>query len=146
MGGQSPFRWVALFRDGHTVEQTVNRPSAFQSLIDYMYGTEDPLKRRKYLIWFKVFNEQTEYIVSFDDDGDAYIALPDGKILMTEFKIRSAQLIYQRERDIATDERTYLIGFGGVDSVGKMNGRAVEIGNDGRYKVVSLSDMQRDII
>lgn len=147
MGGeQKPFRWMALFRDGHTIEQqAAHDPSAFQSLVNYLNGTpEDP--RRRYLVWFKVTNDELDYTVSFDRDGDAYIDLPDGKMLMTEFKMRSAQLIYQKERDHLTDRLLFWIGFGGLDSRGVPGGRCISVLPDGSYKLAEVSAAQHAMI
>lgn len=133
MGGeQKPFGWIALFRDGHTIEQSAaSEPSAFQSLVNYLYGTpEDPKKH--YLLWFKISNGDTNYIVSFDRDGDAYIDAPDGRCFMTEMKIRSAHLLYQHNR-LA---ETFHIGFGGINTAGKIDGKCLVINTDGSYETL----------
>lgn len=143
MGGeQKPFGWIALFRDGHTIEQSAaSEPSAFQSLVNYLYGTtEDPKKH--YLLWFKISNGEHNYTVSFDRDGDAYIDTPDGRCHMTEMKIRSAHLLYQRNK-IAD---TFHIGFGGINTAGHIDGRCLAINTDGSYKTMSELPMVRDTI
>lgn len=138
MGGdQKPFGWIALFRDGHTIEQSAaSEPSAFQSLVDYLYGTPECPKKH-YLLWFKITNGDQSFVVSFDRDGDAYIDLPDGKMIMTEFKIRSAELLYRMEKDRATGERVYHLGFGGVNTCAEADGKAVVIREDGSYEMAS---------
>lgn len=140
MGGEiaKPFTWIALFRDGHTIEQAEaeNDSVAFNDLVKYMYGTpEEP--QRHYLLWFAITDGTTKYTVSFDRDGDAYIDLPDGKMLMTEFKIRSAELLYRMEKDRATGERMYHLGFGGVNTCAEADGKAVVIREDGSYELAS---------
>lgn len=147
MGGeQKPFGWIALFRDGHTIEQSAaSEPSAFQSLVNYMCGTpEDPKKH--YLLWFKISNGELAYTVSFDRDGDAYIDTPDGKCLMTELKIRSAQLLYRSERDRATGETEYHVGFGGVNTRGDVDGKYIAIDIAGNYRLISELSMAHDMI
>lgn len=140
MGGEitKPFNWIALFRDGHTIEQTdaENDSVAFHRLVDYLYGTEEE-PQRHYLIWFAITDGTTKYTVSFDRDGDAYIDTPDGKCHMTEFKIRSAELLYRMEKDRATGERQYHLGFGGVNTCGDADGKAVVISEDGSYEMAS---------
>ena len=138
MGGeQKPFGWIALFRDGHTIEQSAaSEPSAFQSLVNYLYGTPEEPKKH-YLLWFKISNGDTNYIVSFDRDGDAYIDAPDGRCFMTEMKIRSAHLLYRMERDRATQDLDFHLGFGGIDTTGKIDGRCLAIAPDGSYKLMS---------
>ncbi len=131
MGGeQKPFGWIALFRDGHTIEQSAaSEPSAFQSLVNYLYGTpEDPKKH--YLLWIKITDGDSDFIVSFDRDGDAYIDTPDGKCFMTEMKIRSAHLLYQRVKDV------FAVGFGGINTINEIDGRCLEIYPDGTYKLM----------
>lgn len=131
MGGeQKPFGWIALFRDGHTIEQSAaTEPSAFQSLVEYLYGTPECPKKH-YLLWFKITNGDESFVVSFDRDGDAYIDTPDGKCHMTEMKIRSAHLLYQRVKDV------FAVGFGGIDTTGKIDGRCIVINPDGSYKTM----------
>jgi len=136
-GDQKPFGWIALFRDGHTIEQSAaTEPSAFQSLVDYLYGTAEYPKKH-YLLWFKISNGDQDYTVSFDRDGDAYIDAPDGKCFMTEMKIRSAHLLYRMERDRATLDTAFYIGFGGFDTTDKIDGRCLAIAPDGSYKLMS---------
>lgn len=134
MGGNiKPFGWIALFRDGHTIEQSAaSEPLAFHSLVKYLYGTpEDPKKH--YLLWFKISDGDIDYVVSFDRDGDAYIDTPDGRCFMTEMKIRSAHLLYQHNK-IA---RTFHIGFGGVNTAGQIDGKCLTIYPDGSYETLS---------
>lgn len=141
MGGeQKPFGWIALFRDGRTIEQSAaTEPSAFQSLVDYLYGTPECPKKH-YLLWFKITNGDQSFVVSFDRDGDAYIDTPDGKCHMTEMKIRSAHLLYQRVND------AFSVGFGGIDTTGKIDGRCIVIAPDGSYKLTSELPLARDMI
>ena len=129
-GEQKPFGWIALFRDGHTIDQSAAiEPSAFQHLVEYLYGTPENPKKH-YLLWFKITNGDQSYVVSFDRDGDAYIDTPDGKCHMTEMKIRSAHLLYQRVKDV------FAVGFGGVDTTGKIDGRCIIINPDGSYETM----------
>lgn len=147
MGGeQKPFRWIALFRDGHTIDQSAAiEPSAFQHLVEYLYGTpEDPKKH--YLLWFKITNGDQSYVVSFDRDGDAYIDTPDGKCHMTEMKIRSAQLLYRSERDRATGATEFFVGFGGTNTRGDIDGKCIAINTDGSYRLISDFSSARDTI
>lgn len=136
MGGQ--FRWIALFRDGHVIEQGSSdtpideRQAALGRLFDYMQGTEHNPKKH-YLLWFKLTNNEIEFIVTFDRDGDAYLTVPGGGMLMTEFKIRSAELIYMREHDKVLDTIAYTIGFGGINTCDKMDGRRVIVASDGSW-------------
>lgn len=138
---QKHFRWIALFRDGHSVEQPEDisqesRTVAIKELFDYLYGTEeDP--RRHYLIWFKLCNGEDDFTVQFDRDGDAYIDTPDGDCLMTEFKIRSAQLVYQREEDKADGSVVFIIGFGGINTCGVVDGRCISINNTGEWESIA---------
>ena len=147
MGGeQKPFGWIALFRDGHTIEQSAaSEPSAFQSLVKYLYGTpEDP--KRHYLLWFKISNGDQDYTVSFDRDGDAYIDTPDGRCHMTELKIRSANLLYRREQDRQTGITEYFVGFGGENTRGEIDGKYIAIDSDGNYRMVADLVSARDMI
>lgn len=137
MGGeQQPYRWIALFRDGHTIEQSAaTEPSAFQRLVEYLYGTpEDPKKH--YLLWFKISNDDEEFVVSFDRDGDAYIDTPDGGLIMTEMKIRSAHLLYRMVRDRETQAALFALGFGGINTCGDIDGKCIMIAPDGSYKLM----------
>lgn len=137
MGGeQQPYRWIALFRDGHTIEQSAAiEPSAFQRLVEYLYGTpEDPKKH--YLLWFKISNDDEEFVVSFDRDGDAYIDTPDGGLIMTEMKIRSAHLLYRMVRDRETQVALFALGFGGINTCGDIDGKCIMIAPDGSYKLM----------
>ena len=137
---QKQFRWIALFRDGHTVEQPKDisqesRAIAIKELFDYLYGTtEDP--RRHYLIWFKLCNGEDDFTVQFDRDGDAYIDTPDSDCLMTEFKIRSAQLIYQREEDKCDGSIIFTLGFGGINTCGTVDGRCLTIDENASWKLM----------
>ena len=139
MGGeQKPFRWIALFRDGHTIEQSaVNDPSAFQSLKDYLYGTIANPKKH-YLLWFRITNGDDDFTVSFDRDGDAYIDTPDGKCHMTEMKIRSAHLLYHREYDRATATNVFSLGFGGINTLDEIDGKCLQINDDGSYNSLGV--------
>lgn len=136
MGNES-LQWIALFRDGHAIEQSAaSEPSAFQHLVDYLYGTpEDPKKH--YLLWFKITDGEQGFTVNFDRDGDAYIDTPDGKCVMTEMKIRSAHLLYRMERDRATQQAVFHLGFGGINTAGKIDGKCLAINTDGSYKTMS---------
>lgn len=147
MGGeQKPFGWIALFRDGHTIEQSAaTEPSAFQSLVEYLYGTPEYPKKH-YLLWFKITNGDESFVVSFDRDGDAYIDTPDGKCHMTEMKIRSAQLLYRSEHNRATGQTEYQLGFGGVNTRGEVDGKYIVIDIAGNYRLVSDLSVERDII
>lgn len=141
MGGEikKPFTWIALFRDGHTIEQAEadNDSAAFRALTDYLYGTEEDPKRH-YLLWFMVSDGETKHVVSFDRDGDAYITTDDGNLIMTEFKIRSAELLYRMEKDRQTGERLYHLGFGGLNTCGEADGKAIVINGDGGYTLASV--------
>lgn len=147
MGGeQKPFGWIALFRDGHTIEQSsATEPSAFQSLVEYLYGTPEYPKKH-YLLWFKITNGDESFVVSFDRDGDAYIDTPDGKCHMTEMKIRSAQLLYRSEHNRATGQTEYQLGFGGVNTRGEVDGKYIAIDIAGNYRLISDLSVERDII
>lgn len=140
MGGEikKPFTWIALFRDGHTIGQAEaeSDSAAFHALTNYLYGTPAEPKRH-YLLWFKLTDGESDFIVSFDRDGDAYITTPDERMIMTEFKIRSAELLYRMEKDRATGARVYHVGFGGEDTCGDANGRAVQVNEDGSYELAS---------
>lgn len=138
MGGeQKPFKWIALFRDGHSIEQSAaGEPSAFQSLVDYMYGTPENPKKH-YLLWFKITDGDNDFTVLFDRDGDAYIDTPDGRMFMTELKIRSSHLLYRMERDRSTLETVFALGFGGVNTCGEIDGRCIVIDPTGSYKLMS---------
>lgn len=143
MGGeQKPFGWIALFRDGHTIEQSAAiEPSAFQHLVDYLYGTPENPKKH-YLLWFKITDGEQEFVVSFDRDGDAYIDTPDGGMFMTELKIRSSHLLYHMERDRLTQQAVFSLGFGGINTCGEIDGKCIIINPDGSYK--SLSELPID--
>ena len=137
MGGNQPFKWIALFRDGHTIEQsTASEPSAFQRLVDYLYGTPANPKKH-YLLWFKVTDGEHDFTVNFDRDGDAYIDTPDGKCWMTEMKIRSAHLLYSMQRDSFADVTQFSIGFGGVNTLDEIDGKCLVIEGDGSYKLMA---------
>lgn len=140
MGGEikKPFTWIALFRDGHTIEQAEaeNDSAAFRALTNYLYGTPTEPKRH-YLLWFTLTDGERKFTVLFDRDGDAYITTPDERMIMTEFKIRSAELLYRMEKDRATGARIYHVGFGGEDTCDKVDGRAVVINEDGSYELAS---------
>lgn len=133
------FRWIALFRDGTTIEQplvsgAMERRIALTELWEYLNGTIDNPKKH-FLIWFKLINDNNEFTVQFDSDGDAYIDTPGGGCIMTEFKIRSSRLIYCRESN--GNEVTYLLGFGGMNTCGDDDGKAIIINDDGSWKLVS---------
>lgn len=143
MGENKQFRWVALFRDGHVIEQPLGSRedtlAALKLLGDYMYGTPDN-PRKHYLLWFKLTNDEREFVVSFDEDGDAYINVDDGKMIMTEFKIRSAHLVF------VPDNMMALLGFCGVNTCDKYDGRWLIVNQDGNYELASLNEPQRDMI
>lgn len=137
------FRWTALFRDGHVIEQPLgNREetlAALKQLADYMYGTpENP--RKHYLVWFKMENGEQEFTVSFDSDGDAYIDTSDGKMIMTEFKIRSAHLVFIPEDMMA------VLGFCGVNTCDAYDGKWLLIKDDGTYELASGNELQHGMI
>ena len=112
-------RWVGLFRDGTSYCSDEN---TLKELNDYITGTPEKPKRH-FMLWFKVRIGDEEYTVSFDDDGDAYLDTPNGKMLMTEYKIRSASLIFY------VDDNLIQIGYGGIDTTDRSNGRCVLIDN-----------------
>ena len=58
-------------------------------------------------------------------------------MFMTDFKIRSAELIYRMEKDIDTGERLYHLGFGGVNTCDETDGRAIVINSNGEYTLAS---------
>lgn len=140
VGGEikKPFTWIALFMDGHTIEQagSENDSAAFRALADYLYGTPDEPKRH-YLLWFTITDGDAKYTVSFDRDGDAYITTPDGNMFMTDFKIRSAELLYRMEKDRETGARLYHLGFGGVNTCDEADGKAIVISDSGEYTLAS---------
>ena len=131
-------RWLALFRDGSSIDQCkeASEQIAFQKLVDYIYGTpEDP--KRHYLLWFMITDGEHQFIVSFDFDGDAYMTTPDGNLFMTEFKIRSAELLYAMKKDVITGSKVYHLGFGGINTCGYQDGKAIVINDDGEYTLAS---------
>lgn len=150
-GGVKPFRWIALFRDGHTIEQpahdfsTAARQVALCGLFDYLHGTIDNPKKH-YLLWFKLTNGEREYIVTFDRDGDAYISMPGGSILMTEFKIRSAELIYLREHDRESGAITHTLGFGGINTCDKPDGKQIIVASDGSWTLATALEPEYDMM
>lgn len=115
--------WVGLFRDGTSIGGTGDNISEKLAVLnDYITGTPEKPKKH-FLLWFKLIVDDEEYIVSFDDDGDAYVATPDGRMLMTEYKIRSASLVFFIEDGVIN------IGFAGVNTCDKSDGKAVVISN-----------------
>ena len=121
---KAPFVWTALFRDGHAIEQGGNHEEALNRLAWYLHGDPHEFTRRShYLIWFKLYDkDNTDMLtVNFDPDGDAYISLIGGHFVMTEHKIRSAELLYR----IANDR--VFVGFGGINSMGKLDAKVVVI-------------------
>ena len=142
----TPFKWIALFRNGHIVEQQgdtkLERLASLQELIDYLYGNELLDPRKHYLVWFKVTNGLFTFTVSFDRDGDAYLDTPDGKMLMTEFKLRSAHIVYRREEELPSHRVYHVLGFAGIDTTDQFAGRAIEIDQYGFYK--TLTDIPRE--
>lgn len=137
---QKNFRWIALFRDGHSIQQLENSDTASRSMVikelfNYLYGSDDD-PRRHYLIWFKLTNGEDDFTVQFDRDGDAYIDTPDGDCLMTEFKIRSAQLIYQREEDKNDGSIIFMLGFGGINTCGTVDGRCIILDQEANWKLM----------
>lgn len=83
-------RWTRYRAAARGRDETL---AALKLLADYMYGTpENP--RKHYLLWFKMEQGDNIFTVSFDSDGDAYINTSDDKMIMTEFKIRSAHLVF----------------------------------------------------
>jgi integrase len=130
-----------LFRDGHTIEQPENispeaRAVAIKELFNYLYGSESN-QTKHYLIWFKLTNNDDEFTVQFDRDGDAYIDTPDGDCIMTEFKIRSAQLVYRREEDKCDGSIIFIIGFGGINTCGIVDGKCISINNVGDWESIA---------
>ena len=124
-------RWVGLFRDGTSFAGDYNDlDTRLRELNDYITGTADKPKRH-FLLWFKVSLSDGEYVISFDDDGDAYINTPDGRMLMTEYKIRSASLIFY------VDDNLLQIGFAGINTADKPDGRSVLIDNLVRDNLIS---------
>ncbi|ATW62251.1 hypothetical protein CQ476_50 [TM7 phage DolZOral124_53_65] len=143
--GNKPFTWVSLFRDGHSVEQAgaQSDSAALQVLRDYIYGTPaDP--RRHYLLWFALDNGEYKFIVSFDRDGDAYISAPNGRMFMTEFKIRSAELVYRAEREAG--QCVHYLGFHGLNTCGNPDGRVIIVLPDGTYTSASGSASEHAIM
>lgn len=139
-GNRKPFTWIALFRDGRSIEQAKSDSdsAAFRALVDYLYGTPgDP--KRHYLLWFTISDGESKFVVSFDRDGDAYINTPDGNLVMTEFKIRSAELLYRMEKDRENSGRIFYVGFGGEDTRGVIDGKVIRISEDGSYVLTSVS-------
>lgn len=128
------FNWIALFRDGRTIEQSGldNTPAALNELAEYLYGTKENPKPH-YLLWFMVTDGDKKFIVSFDRDGDAYIKTPDERIIMTEFKIRSAKLLFHTDKD----QDTHYVGFGGINTCGELDHRVIAIDNNGDYTLTS---------
>ena len=117
------FRWVGLFRDGTSFAGDYSDlDTRLKELNDYITGTADKPKRH-FLLWFKILLNGEEYTISFDNDGDAYIATPDGRMLMTEYKIRSASLVFY------VDDNILQIGFAGIDTTDRPAGRSVLIDN-----------------
>lgn len=133
-GSNEQFSWKALFRDGHVIEQPLGSHddtlAALQVLGNYMYGTKDNPSKH-YLKWFKLEGNGRTFTVDFDSDGDAYISIDDGKMVMTDYKIRSAQLVF------IPDEITTVLGFGGVNTCDQHDGKWVMIDSTGRYKLAS---------
>jgi hypothetical protein len=117
------YSWVATFRDGTIIEQSADIRAAFCQLINYLYGTPE-LPKRHYLESFILKSDSNRFAVCFDFDGDAYIETPDDKILMTEYKIRSAALLYSTYRGL------YHLGFGGINTCGELDGKFVLIQGD----------------
>jgi len=142
-GGVKPFRWIALFRDGHTIEQpahdfsTAARQFALCNLFDYLHGTVDNPKKH-YLLWFKLTNDELDFITTFDRDGDAYITTPDGRMYMTEFKIRSAELIYMREHNKQENVITHTLGFSGINTCDKRDGKQVVVAEGGSWSLATV--------
>lgn|SRR5574344_139933 len=117
-------RWIAYFRDGHVIEQSdddryskydeslMHNPSSYQDVLDY-------LKNHKLLHFDLVGKDRNgdDVInrVLFDDDGDSYISLANGDVIMHSYKLRSANLIYYRNhsKNLLTGEdniTSYVIG------------------------------------
>ena len=125
------FRWVGLFRDGTSFAGDYNDlDTRLRELNDYITGTADKPKRH-FLLWFKILLNGEEYTISFDNDGDAYIATPDGRMLMTEYKIRSASLIFY------VDDNLLQIGFAGINTADKPDGRSILFDNLVRDNLIS---------
>ena len=111
--------WSAAFRDGTTVSSTGdNLSDDYLFLVDYICGTLDNPKRH-YLLWASLATGDALFRVTFDSDGDAYVTMDDGKIVMTNYKIRSSHLI------LDVDNR--IIGFGGDNTVGDFDGVLVNV-------------------
>lgn len=125
------FRWVGLFRDGTSFAGDYSDlDTRLKELNDYITGTADKPKRH-FLLWFKILLNGEEYTISFDNDGDAYIATPDGRMLMTEYKIRSASLIFY------VDDNLLQIGFAGINTADKPDGRSILFDNLVRDNLIS---------
>lgn len=127
-------RWVGLFRDGTSFAYDGSLDKSLDKLNKYILGTVEQPKRH-FMLWFKVRVGNDEFTINFDDDGDAYLHMPDGKILMTEHKIRSANLIFY------ADENILQLGFAGIDTTDQPNGKSIIIDN-----LVSNNTIATDII
>lgn len=134
--GQKPLKWSALFRDGHAIEQGEDHDYSLRQLKEYLHGSGDNPKRH-YLLWFKLIDDSgyCGYTVNFDLDGDAYIYTGDGDMLMTKYKIRSAELVYGREID-DSGGGWITIGFGGLNTVGLLEAKAIKVTPHHTWKVV----------
>lgn len=139
MDEKQKYRLSAVFRDGHTFELPVSalrelgsENSGLHALFDYMNGTGECPKKH-YLLWFKLEDDDNEFTVSFDPDGDAYIDTPGGGCVMTEFKIRSAALLLYGHTDIAGNT-SLMFGFSGINTCGKQDGKLIHLFDDGSWK------------
>lgn len=133
---QNRYRWTALFRDGHVIEQSDDHDYSLVKLLEYTRGSGDNPKRH-YLLWFKINDEngETPFTVDFDMDGDAYIFVTDGAMLMTNYKLRSANLLYNRELD-DNGLPWITVGFGGINTMGMLDARAIRISPRGTYRII----------
>ena len=119
MGGDNIVEWSAVFRDGTALSSVGdNLSSDYLDLVDYICGTVDNPKKH-YLLWASLLAGDALYRVVFDSDGDAYVVMDDGNMVMTNYKIRSAHLILDIDNKI--------LGFGGDNTMGEFDGVKVDI-------------------
>ena len=118
-------RFIAYFNNGRVIEQpaddrSVNynpnadhNPSAFTDVLEE--------RKKTRLVHFDLVgkNRNGETIVNrvvFEPDGDAYITLNDERMVMANFKLRSAKMFYYRNMEFnpstgKTRCRSYVIGM-----------------------------------
>ena len=56
---------------------------------------------------------------------------------MTEFKIRSAELIYLREHDRESGAVTHTLGFGGINTCDEPDGKQIIVTSDGSWTLAT---------